>query len=98
MGFLCEVLSAFGFFSQVVKLIANCLENQHLSIPLNDRLFGFFKTSRGLRQGDPISHTLFILVEELLSRGLSSIFEKGLLAPSIFECDPNSCLRLSILA
>lgn len=47
-----------------------------MSILINGAPFGFFNTSRGLRQGDPISPFLFILMAESLGRLLNNAREQ----------------------
>lgn len=46
---------------------------------VNGSLEGFSKGSRGLRQGDPFSSLLFILVLEALSLLISKVVNCGLL-------------------
>jgi hypothetical protein len=56
-------------------LIAHCISTEHFSIIINGSPSGFFSSSRGLRQGYPLSSLLFVLVMETLSRMPSATVE-----------------------
>ena len=42
---------------------------------MNGKAFGLFQSSRGLKEGDPFSHTLSIIAIEVLTRILNCSFE-----------------------
>ncbi|KAL2527111.1 Uncharacterized protein Adt_12165 [Abeliophyllum distichum] len=63
-SFLMKVLERFGFNHDWIDKIERCISNCGFSIIFNGELKGFFKSSRGLRQGDPISPSLFIILAE----------------------------------
>ncbi|XP_060211662.1 uncharacterized protein LOC132639211 [Lycium barbarum] len=71
--FLCLGLKRMGFASTWVDLILRYISSNGYSIIVNGSRHGFFKSGRGLRQGDPISHSLFILSVKLLSQLLNDL-------------------------
>ncbi|KAF5442560.1 hypothetical protein F2P56_035204 [Juglans regia] len=77
--FLLQVLDAFGFSSQFQELVKQCVTKVWFSVVMNGTVKGYYKGGRGLRQGDPLSPILFILVEETFSRLLKEKFQNGMI-------------------
>ena len=70
-SFLYRVLSSFGFFQDFINLIKACLEKIWIAPMVNGRPANFFLATRGLKLGCPLSHFLYILMAESLSRKLT---------------------------
>ena len=79
-GFLLYMLRRCGFTRRWRRWIFMCISTAHFSVLINGTPCGFFASSCGLRQGDPLSPLLFILVMEALSRLLSRARERGFIS------------------
>lgn len=66
--FLNKVLRKFGFKGKWCRWIRSCLSGAKFFVILNGSPTDFFATSQGVRQGDPLSPFLFIIMDEALRR------------------------------
>lgn len=67
-----------GFAKSFIDMVWRLLSNNWYSIIINGQPNGFFHSTRGLKQGDSLSPTLFNMSVEVFSRAVNSLFEEGL--------------------
>jgi hypothetical protein len=80
-AFLFEILEHMGFGRIWRDMIAGLLTTSSTQILLNEVPGDFINHQWGLRQGDPLSSMLFIIVMDVLNLLISKDAEAGLLQP-----------------
>lgn len=77
--FLQDYLLCLGFQPHWVQLVMQCISTTTLCVKMNGDYLPSFHPTRGLRQGDPLSPYLFIIVANLLSLLIKNALDMGLL-------------------
>ncbi|XP_060170338.1 uncharacterized protein LOC132601254 [Lycium barbarum] len=75
-NYVLVVLRKLGFADPFIEMIHRLISNNWYSVLINGTRFGFFKSSRGLKQGDPLSPALFILAVETLTSALNHLHQR----------------------
>ena len=77
---LLKLLKKIGFGEKWCSWIRTCISTVQFSVLVNGSPTDFFGSSRGLRQGDPLSPLLFLVMMEVFSRMVKRMEGVGLLS------------------
>ena len=80
-SFIHNVLQAFRFSHNIIKLIMSCISTSSLSMLVNGCTLEAFNPSRGIRQEDHLSPYLFIMCMEHLGCLIEEKCSKALWCP-----------------
>lgn len=75
--YLSKVKKCFGFSEKWLHMIWRLLENNWHSININGTRHSFFNSSRGVKQVDPLSPSLFAIGAEFLSVLMDQLIREG---------------------
>jgi hypothetical protein len=95
--FLLYMLRRCGFGQKWCSWIAYCISTASFSVLINGLPAGFFNSSRGVRQGDPLSLFLFVIVMEAFSRMVKASVEHGLFLGFVVGGSGNELVHISHL-
>jgi hypothetical protein len=88
--FITSALERKGLHSHFINLIQACISSPTFSVIINGQSFAHFKSSRGIRQGCPLSPSLFVLAVNELSLALQEALQADHLSGISLgpECPP----------
>ncbi|VVA41364.1 PREDICTED: reverse mRNAase [Prunus dulcis] len=75
--FLVGVMQKLGFSDFWINMVMACVSTVSFSVLINGKPGEPFQPTRGLRQGDPFSPYLFLIISEALSRNIMKCIESG---------------------
>lgn len=87
--YIQKILNAFGFSPSWVRWIINLLSSLFFSILVNGIPSPTFRPSRGIRQGDPLSPFLFVILAEGLGHSIKSTLRSQSLKGLYFHHAPS---------
>ncbi|KAL9672304.1 hypothetical protein QQ045_028554 [Rhodiola kirilowii] len=105
-SFLLRMFRSLGFAETWCDRIFRCISNCFYSIKWDGSLYGFFKSTRGVCQGDPLSPGLFVLTMEWFIRQINEEVSKGQIKPYVPKkrglmvvifCSQTICLSLAMV-
>jgi hypothetical protein len=73
--FIVSALTRLGLHGHFINLIHACISSPMFSVIINGQSFAQFKSSRGIRQGCPLSPSLFVLAVNELSLALQEALQ-----------------------
>ncbi|KAL2230765.1 UNVERIFIED_CONTAM: hypothetical protein Sindi_1670900 [Sesamum indicum] len=85
--FLLSVLQLFGFLEIFSRWVEECISSPSFSVGMNGKPHGYFAGARGLRQGDPLSPYLFVLLMEVLHMGILQLIEQDMNFAFHWKCN-----------
>ncbi|KAJ7009374.1 hypothetical protein NC653_000138 [Populus alba x Populus x berolinensis] len=91
--FILAGLTTIALPQCMINWIKICISTAHYTINMNGELHGFFKSTRGLRQGDPLSPYLFVFAMEGLG-GLLRNATQNTTFKYHWQCKQNSITHL----
>ena len=77
---LLKVMEKMGFGAKWLRWVWWCISTAKFSVMVNGSPAGFFSSSKGLRQGDPLSPYLFVMGMEVLSVLIRRAMEGGFIS------------------
>ncbi|XP_075098066.1 uncharacterized protein LOC142175380 [Nicotiana tabacum] len=80
-NFFMSVVRNFGFSEEWIALIWGLVDEVWYSIIINGTRKGFFTSSQGLKQSDPLSPSPFIIGADVLTRSLNSLTAQANFTP-----------------
>ncbi|GJS46540.1 reverse transcriptase [Tanacetum coccineum] len=77
--FLMATCRKLGFEYKWCSWVLACVSSYEMDFMINGESIGTIKPSRGIRQGDPMSHFLFIIIADVLSQMINNAMQQSLL-------------------